>query len=340
MIKFFYMFNLFKKQHDIITIGDTVTDAFIRLKDAHINCKLNSSDCEICMKYGDKIPYDFVEVCKAVGNSANAAVSFARLGLRTAIISDLGSDTNGFEAVDEFKKNNVDTKFVTLHKGKKTNYHYVLWYEVDRTILIKHETYERHLPKSINPKWIYLSSLGEDSLEFHKEISTYLKDHPDVKLAFQPGTFQMKFGTEALKDIYARTEVFFCNLEEAERILGLQTTDIKTLALGLSKLGPKTVVITDGPKGAYVTYGDKTIFMPAYPDPKPPYERTGAGDAFASTFIGALALGKTPEEALTWAPINSMSVVQEIGAQKGLLSQAQVQQWLDKAPENYKVQVL
>jgi sugar/nucleoside kinase (ribokinase family) len=329
--------KLFQKQYDIVAIGDTVTDAFIRLKDAHINCKLDSSECEICMKYGDKIPYEFVEICKAVGNSANAAVSTARLGLRTAIITDLGEDQDGHDAVAEFKKNNIGTDFISLHKGKKTNYHYVLWYEVDRTILIKHETYDRTIPSMKSPKWMYLSSLGEDSLSFHTDIGNYLINNPEVKLAFQPGTFQMKFGTEVLKDIYARTEIFFCNLEESQRILKSESSDIKVLLKGIRDLGPKIAVITDGPKGAYASYGDKAIFMPPYPDPKPPYERTGAGDAFSSTFVAAIAMGKSVEEAITWAPINSMSVVQNIGAQKGLLTQAELKDWLVKAPADYKV---
>jgi sugar/nucleoside kinase (ribokinase family) len=72
------------------------------------------------------------------------------------------------------------------------------------------------------------------------------------------------------------------------------------------------------------------------PDPKPPYERTGAGDAFASTIACALALGKTLPEALQWGGINSMSVVQEIGAQKGLLTQEKIEEYLKQAPESYR----
>lgn len=328
--------KLFQKQYDIVAIGDTVTDAFIKLKEAHINCRLNNEGCEICMKYGDKIPFDFVEVCPAVGNSANASVSFAKLGLRSAIITDLGDDQNGHEAIETFKKNNVGTEFIRLHKDKKTNYHYVLWYEVDRTILIKHETFDRSIPSMKNPKFLYLSSLGGDSLEFHKKIAEYLKKNPEVKLAFQPGTFQIKFGTEELKGIYERTEISFCNVEEAQIILKTETREIKELLSGMRNLGPKIAVITDGPKGAYAAFNEKVIFMPLYPDIKPPYERTGAGDAYASTFVACIAQGKDVEEAITWAPINSMSVVQQIGAQKGLLTEKEIKEYLAKAPADYK----
>lgn len=325
-----------KKNYDLIAIGDTVTDAFIKLKEAHLNTNINTEMEEICMKFADKIPYEFVEVCPAVGNSANAAVSAARLGIKGAIITNIGDDQNGEEAHRQFKLEKVGTNLIKIHSGIKTNYHYVLWFNQDRTILIKHENYPYSLPKFNEPKWIYLSSMGENSLSYHDELGLYLKNHPNVKLAFQPGTFQMKFGVEALVDIYKRTEIFFCNVEEAQRILKVEEKDIKKLLESIRTLGPKIAVITDGPKGAYASDGNSVWFMPVFPDVKPPYERTGAGDAFSSTFTTAIMLGKSIEEALMWAPINSMAVVQEIGAQRGLLTQEKLQEYLKSAPADYK----
>jgi len=101
-------------------------------------------------------------------------------------------------------------------------------------------------------------------------------------------------------------------------------------------LGPKIVAITDGPEGAYTYDGQDMLYIPIYPDPAPPVERTGAGDAFSSTFTTALALGMSVHDALMWAPINSMNVVQYIGAQKGLLSRKKLEEFLAKAPEYYK----
>ena len=108
----------------------------------------------------------------------------------------------------------------------------------------------------------------------------------------------------------------------------------------MSDLGPKIVVVTDGPKGAYAYDSkDGSVWrVPMYPDPKPPLERTGAGDAFASTVVAALALGEPLEKALAWGPINSMSVVQYVGAQRGLLSREQIERHLKEAPPEYKVE--
>ncbi|OHA09902.1 MAG: hypothetical protein A3A44_01550 [Candidatus Sungbacteria bacterium RIFCSPLOWO2_01_FULL_60_25] len=332
---------------DLVSIGDTVTDAFIRLKEASVHCTIDREKCEICMRFADKIPYESVTIVPAVGNSANAAVVAARLGLRSALVSNVGDDYFGKECLGALSAEKVGTEFVRAHAGQKTNYHYVLWYEDDRTILIKHEAYAYALPDIGSPKWIYLSSLGENSLAFHGEIERYLEAHPDTKLAFQPGTYQMKFGKEALAGIYRRADVFICNTDEARRILGIEEKDVRKLMQGLSSLGPKIVSVTDGPKGAYAYDASaegggsaRMWFMPPYPDPKPPFERTGAGDAFSATLVAALAFGKNLEEALCWAPVNSMSVVQEIGARKGLLTEAELEDWLSKAPENYRPTII
>lgn len=336
------------QQYDFIAIGDTVTDAFIRLKDASVHCDLNREKCVICMRFADKIPYEEVIIVPAVGNSANAAVGAARLGLRSALVSNVGDDYFGKECLDALTAEKVAVEFIAIHKGQKTNYHYVLWYEDDRTILIKHENYDYHVPDVDDPSWVYLSSLGENSLPFHGVLEEYLKKRPGVKLAFQPGTYQIKFGKEKLAGIYQRAEVSICNTDEARRILGVDESDAKKLIVALHNLGPKVVVITDGPKGAYAfdgstsltTGGEAMWFMPPYPDPKPPYERTGAGDAFSSTFVVALALGMDVPTALTWAPVNSMSVVQHVGARAGLLTRPELEAYLAKAPKDYKPRLL
>lgn len=329
------MFNFGKL--DFIGIGDIVTDAFIELNQAWVETDNPKGEKELCMKFGDKLPFKDVVVVPAVGNSANACVAAHRLGLKSALISNVGDDTFGKEQIQALNKEGVQTKYIFIHKNIKSNYHYVLRLGAERTILVKHSEFPYSLPKISIPKFIYLSSLAENSLPFHKVISEYLKNNPSVKLAFQPGTFQMKLGYENLKDLYQHTYLFFCNKEEAQRILNIQEQDIKILLQKIKDLGPQIPIITDGPNGAYTLYGDKTLFVPPYPDPKDPVDRTGAGDSFASTITSALALGKPIEEALLWGPINSMSVVQQIGAQAGLLSQKEIEEFLKTAPENYKV---
>jgi sugar/nucleoside kinase (ribokinase family) len=183
-------------------------------------------------------------------------------------------------------------------------------------------------------EWLYLSSLGENSLPYHQALVEQLKKWPDTKLAFQPGTYQIQFGTEALKEVYARSEIVFCNKEEAEKILKLPAGSKEAdLLSGMHALGPKIVVMTDDTRGSYGRREDGTMFhCPRYPDPRPPYEITGAGDALASTTVAALILGKPLEEAVRWGATNASNVLQSIGAQKGLLSREQLEKNLANPP--------
>ncbi len=327
-----------KNKYDFIAIGDTVTDAFIQLEDADV--EHDDGLTKICMRFGDKIPYENLHVIPGVGNSANAAVSASRLGLKTALVTNIGDDYFGEECLKALEGENLGTEFIKKNKDKKTNYHFVLLFKGERTILIKHEKYDYELPNIEKPKWVYLSSLGSNSLPFHSVIEKYLNENPDIKLAFQPGTYQMKFGKEALKGIYKRADLFFCNKDEAQRILEIKEDDIKKLLMAIYGLGPKITVITDGRNGAFVYDGKEFWQMPMYPDPKPPLDRTGAGDSFSSTFTVALILGMSIPEALKWGPINSMSVVQQIGARAGLLTREKLEEELEQAPEDYKPKLI
>ncbi len=326
------------KNIDFLAIGDIVIDAFIKLKDAEVEIEHGVKMLE--MRFGDKIPYDSVKVVKAVGNGPNAAVSAARLGLRSATMTHVGNDDFGKECIDALTDNKVITDYVTVEDGKTTNYHYVLSFQAERTILIKHEAYTYDLAQQADgliPKWVYFSSVGEDSMDYHHDIAQWITDN-NIKMAFQPGTFQISLGSEKLADIYAASEIFFCNVEEAQKILKTDSRDVKSLMKQMHELGPKIVCITDGPDGAYAydSYNDEYWFHPIYPDPQPPVERTGAGDSFSSTFTVALASGKSVAEALSWGPVNSMNVVQHIGAQEGLLTNAELEDLLANKPEHYK----
>ncbi len=324
---------------DVISVGDVVIDDFIKLLDEDAHTYSNENGDWLAMPFATKVPFDHSEVIAGVGNAGNAAVSFARLGLRSAFVTNVGDDQYGRDIIHALHKNKVETRFVHINPDKISNYHYVLWYKEERTILIKHEEYEYfwpHLRANEIPKWLYFSSISKNAMDFHDELADWLEKHEDVKLAFQPGTFQMEAGVHRLQRIYKRAEVLLLNREEAALVGGGNHKDVPDLIRHLHALGPKIVVVTDGPDGAYASDGENRFKMPLYPDPKPPFERTGAGDAFSSTFVAALVKGNTIEGALQLAPINSMSVVQQVGGQRGLLTEEEINGLLKKAPDWYK----
>ncbi|HEY1835554.1 MAG TPA: carbohydrate kinase family protein [Candidatus Saccharimonadales bacterium] len=322
----------------VLAVGDIITDAFIKLSKDYAEVYTDDKGYKrISFELGAKLPYDSADIVKAVECSPNAAVSMTRLGLDTSLMSWLGDDGPGNDMVKYLKEQGVETDELVVEKGKKSNYHYVLRYGADRTKLQHFEdySYEWNDPNH-KPDWFYLGVLGEKTWPLHEAMLGYLDRNPDINLAFQPGMYHLMWGAEKLKDFYKRAEIVIMNREEAVTVGGGNHDDVHDLIDHLHALGPKIVVVTDGPDGAYASDGQNSFKMPLYPDPVPPLERTGAGDAFASTLIVALAKGLGLEDALRWAPINSMSVCQKIGAQAGLLHKHELEEWLKKAPDWYK----
>lgn len=327
------------KRPRVLMIGDIFTDAFIKLPEGTAKIIKEDDGKEwLALPFGQKPPYESVDIVRSVGPSPNAAVSASRLGLDAHLMAWVGDDQVGVEAIDHLKNEAVGTTSMVAEAGKATSYWYVLRYGADRTMLVKSEqyAYEWSDPEVV-PDWIYLSYIGVDSWPLHEALLDYLERHPSVKLAFQPGTFHFQWGVEKLAGLYGRSEIVVMNREEAVEVTGRDYENLHDLAAGLHDLGPAIAVITDGPHGSYASYDGRLVTIPNYPDPAPPLDRTGAGDAFASTIVASLALGRSMDEALRWAPINSMSVVQKMGAQAGLLHAEDFAQYLREAPENYNV---
>lgn len=320
-------------RYDFVALGDITTDCFIKLKDAEV--LMDHDVRELCVRFGDKIPYESAMEVLAVGNSTNAAVAVARLGLPSAFVAHVGDDRNGEECLKALKERGVATEYVQVNKGMKTNYHYVLQYGAERTILIKHELYPYKLPDFPEPPaWFYLSSVPAQSLDYQLAIADFAAAH-GVKLAFQPGTFQLELGKEKLARVYAASEIFFCNKEESQQILGTQDGDMKRLLSGIRSLGPKIAVITDGRNGAYIQTQNGAWSVPMYPDPAPPVSRTGAGDATASTTVAYIAKGMEPQEALLRGMINAAAGVQAVHVQLGTLTADKIEEWYAKRPANF-----
>lgn len=317
-------------KYDIVSIGDTTIDAFVELHEASVHCNLDHSTCQLSLNYADKIPYENLTMLPA-GNSTNNAVGSARLGLKNAFISAVGDDENGHTIIKELHTEGIDTQYIKLNRNSKTNFHIVLVFRGERTILIKHNKFDYNLPGNLDTKWIYFSSMGAGTEKFHNDFGKFLEKNPEVKVGFNPGTFQMRMGTKKLATIYKRTEILYLNREEAALVTGQKTRDIKKLVKGMHKLGAPIAVITDGREGSYASDGNKIWFLPEFPGPR--VEATGAGDAYGTGFTAARIYGKSIEEAMVWGTINGGNVVLYVGPHKGLQTKKQMESYLKKYPK-------
>lgn len=327
------------RKPSMYAIGDIFSDVFIQLREEESVVEEDEHGNQwLKMPFGSKPPYESATTVDAVGPSPNAGVSAARLGLDVSLLAWMGDDKVARQTREYLDSEGVTHDHIVSAENTASNTYYVLRRGAERTILVKNEDYEYvWQPPTSRPDWIYLSLISDKSWQLHEDMLAYLEQQPEVKFAFQPGTFHFKWGTEKCAPLYKRATIVIMNREEAVDVTGGDHENIRDLAEKMHALGPEIVVVTDGPNGSYASFDGEVVTIPNYPDIAPPFDRTGAGDAFASTIVAALALGEDMKTALTWAPINSMNVVQKLGAQAGLQTREQIQSWLKKAPRNYKV---
>ena len=111
-------------------------------------------------------------------------------------------------------------------------------------------------------------------------------------------------------------------------IVGKDT--IEYLAYKLNKLGPNYVVITNGKQGAYCYHNEYMYY--AKTNNIRIVETTGAGDAFASSFLAGMIRKDDITAAMKIATTNAESVIQHHGAKNELLSYREILIKLKKSP--------
>jgi ribokinase len=254
------------------------------------------------------------------GKGANQAVAAARLGGRVTFIARVGADLFGSQALQQFQKENIDTRFVTQDPEHPSG---VALIGVDRqgenTIIVAPGSNRQLNVKdvanafeSIEEKSIILIQLEipQETVEF--SILSGKKKNCDVIL--NPAPVQ-PVDDNALRDLSIITP----NETEAEMLTGIRITDLKTAEQAAQKLhqaGVLNVIITLGSKGAFVSTGSDVKLVAA---PKvTAVDTTAGGDCFNGALAVALAEGRRIEEAVDFACQAASLSVTRMGAQSSM----------------------
>jgi len=304
--------------YDVVTIGSAAVDQFADTDSELIKIKTRTSSEEfIAFPLGSKLLIKNLNVTVG-GGGTNSAVCCSRLGLNTAYIGKVGSDGNGDFILQLLRREGVE--FIGA-RGGRTGLSVILdSIEEDRCILAYKGANNclkiEDIPE-FKTRWIYLSSMLEDSLATVLDLLSRV----ECKLAFNPSNYQAEMGYERLKPLIDYVDLLIMNKEEASVFLGLrhwEHQDTRALIQELAKLPPKIIAITDGRNGASV-YDGKHVYMASPIEGLRVVETTGAGDAFASTLMTAIAGGEPMEGALHLAMTNAESVLMYKGAKEMLL---------------------
>ena len=149
-----------------------------------------------------------------------------------------------------------------------------------------------------------------------EKLASYASKN-NIKIAFNISPYLAKKGKKFLGNILKKTSILILNKEEAELLSG-KKDKVGNLLKNLSKLGLSIVAITDGEKGVYA-YDKKNMYY-GKPHNVKIVETTGAGDAFASSFLSGIIKKNDIKFAIDLGMTNAESVIQHHGAKEILLT--------------------
>lgn len=317
--------------YDVITVGSSTIDVFAKVVSELIKIKsLKETQELIAYPSGSKILIEDLTFLSG-GGGTNTAVSIAKAGLKVAYLGKIGNDTNSELILKELKKEKVS--FIGKKAKGMSGYSIILdSLEGDRTILtykgVNDYLYFKEVDlKKLKTKWFYFSSMVNESYKTLEKLAEYAEKN-NIKIAFNPSNYLAEKGPIFLKEVLSRTYLLVLNKEEAMLLAG--NHDVKKLILDLMNFGPKLVIITDGKNGSY-TIKDN-VFYHVVPNQVKSSETTGAGDAFASTFLACLIKEKDIEESLKLGTKQAESVISKKGAKKGLLEWKKLLSFSKKNP--------
>ncbi len=314
----------------ILSIGAATQDVFVMGKALTARRDVRSKDYVEQFPLGAKINVEDLRI-ETGGGGTNAAVTFARQGLDSAYVGKIGHDAPGSEVLRVLKREGVSSDHVAYDAKQGTSYSTVLLApNGERTILNYRGASHDLSAKDYNistfeADWFYITSLS-GNFDLLGRLLKHAKSR-GIKVLFNPGELELA-KIKKLRKVLPYLEVLYGNSDEFQELFGGNTAkEIMARSFGLCPY----IVMTDGQGGAYVSDSDKLYFAGLYQKVQV-VDRTGAGDAFGSGFVSALANGLGLLDALTLASANATSVVTKIGAKPGILKTTRL--------KRLKVQVL
>ncbi len=324
---------------DVITIGTVTVDIFIKadfLKTVtdkkHLEKIGFPTGQAQCFSFGSKIEIK-EPIIEMGGGAHNSAITFSRAGLKTTALFNVGSDKNGDLMIEEFIKNGVDPLAI-VDDGKKTGVSYILLDKSgERTILVYRgssgDIENKEIPfNKLNARWAYISPGSIPNAVLSKIF--YLLKKNKVKIAINPSKDMIAGGIKRCHPFLKEASVVIMNKEEASYLTKTSFENKEKIFEKLDEYVPGIVVMTDGKNGATVSDG-RFIYTSGIFKEKKVVDRTGAGDAFGSSFVAGLietdeqcirgiCNPKKIEFALRRGAANATAVIEKIGATPGILT--------------------
>ncbi|MFC8128825.1 ribokinase [Streptomyces sp. NPDC057302] len=265
------------------------------------------------------------------GKGANQSVAAARLGARTALLARVGDDAHGRLLLDSQRAAGADTVGV-LVGGAPTGVALItVDPSGDNSIVVSPGANARLTPEDIRAAGSLLAASRVVSTQLEIPVETVTEV---VRTLPTTTRFVLNPSPPAPvpSEVLAACDPLVVNEHEARYILGEDTPgddaapadSPEDWARALLALGPRSVVITLGARGALTADGEGSPVTVASPKVDA-VDTTGAGDAFTAALAWRLGLGdELPTAAAYAARVGAASVTRR-GAQESYPTSAEIE---------------
>ena len=256
------------------------------------------------------------------GSAANISVDMTYLDdLKTAYIGKMGKDFMGDECITDLKNHGVNLDGVIYTDVERTGLAVILItpYGKDRSILAHkgannliqpEELNMELLQKSKNLVWTSLTS--KSGIKTIQKAITFMKE--EGKMVFAgPSISILRHSPKEARRLVEQSDFLSLNVEELEILTGV--TGVTSGIQAAYELGPKTVAVTNGKEGSFISDGKKMIRAETYEvDVK---DTTGAGDAFLSGLMYCTIKKMPLKEMITFASAFAAFECMVLGVREG-----------------------
>ena len=253
------------------------------------------------------------------GSVANSVIAFSQLGGQASFIGCVGDDRYGLFYTNEFEELGIDIGNPIIVNEATGTCLCIITPDAERTmrtsLAVASHLAARHVDADRVKKseWLFIEGYvfanpdtGQKAI---REAIRIAKENGTKVAVTCSDAFVVNVFGDALRDALKQTDLFFCNETEACAVTGAATAEA-----AFEKLNGNipSVVVTNGPHGAYVRHAGKSTHVPAFQTE--PKDLTGAGDMFAGAFLYGITHGVPAEKAARGASFLSHKVISQIGA--------------------------
>lgn len=287
------------KKTDLLAIGHTAFDSIVLVKEFPAP---NSSTLIKQIKNFDG------------GAAANVSMVGASLGLKTALVSAVGSEFKGSEYHTKLKEMGIDTENMIVIENEKSPMAWVFTDTNNDQISYFYWGAAAYFKKSEAPQKAIKKAnavhLATGDPNFNRRSGELASEHEKM-ISFDPGQDLHMYSPKELKDVISVSNILFGNHYEIDRILEILNVNIWEL----KEMGPEIVVKTYGKEGSMV-YADEKIKVDAVV--REPVDPTGAGDSYRAAFLNAYLKGSNLEYCAKFASSVASFVVEAEGCQTNI----------------------